>query len=61
MTKPIKPISAPPVPAPEAIPQADEFGEAGDEARKKTRAKRKDVFLTGALAPENLEKKKLLG
>ena len=57
---PPKPVTAPPVPPPEAIPDITE--ETGDIAKKKVyRGGRAKTFLTGALEPETLGKKKLLG
>ena len=56
-----KPVVAPKVPDPPAVPEATQE-EAGDVARKRRfRKGRSRTFLTGALEPETTGKKVLLG
>ncbi len=53
-----KPITAPKLPPPLAIPEVGE--EAGDIARRKQPRGRRETFLTGDLIPQT-EKKRTLG
>ena len=60
MSKPQKPVAAPPVPAPEAIP--DTSPETGDAEKKAYYKKgRRATFITGDLEPRTTGKKTLLG
>ena len=57
-----KPVAAPPVPPPEAIPDTTSTEEGKDISKKREYKKgRTKTFLTGNLEPETTGKKTLLG